>query len=205
MNFTSFYQAFDKRDVISIYDINKRFPEFDSRRLNEWQKKGYIQKIINKYYTWPDNPTSEARIFFTANRLCSNSYISLWSALRWYGFIPEGVYQTFSVTTKQTHSFETPLGHFHYQHVKPALLFGYRPERLGERTYLIAEPEKAILDTFYLNADIRNEKDLDGLRLNFDIMAEKLSSELITKYAITFQNQRVCRLTNIIKNRLTHD
>jgi predicted transcriptional regulator of viral defense system len=176
----------------------KRFPDFDTRRLVEWQNKGCIQKIINKFYSWTDRPVSEGRSFFTANRLCHNSYVSLWSALSWYGFIPEGVFQVFSVTTKQTHNFETSLGSFNYQHVKPDLFFGYRPVQSGQREFLMAEPEKALLDTFYLNPNIRDRLDIEGLRLNIEIIAEDCDLDRLALYAQAYQNKRVEKLSSLI-------
>ena len=205
MNFFAFQQAFQERDVIPVNDILKRFPDFDTRRLVEWQDKGYLEKIINKYYSWTNRPISENRLFFTANRLCHNSYISLWSALRWYGFIPEGVYQIFSVTSKQTHQFDTPLGYFHYQHVKPDLMFGYRPVGSGPRDFLLAEPEKALLDTFYLDPSLRDMLDLEGLRLNTAIIAETCNPETLTIYAQAFHNKRVEKLSSLLIEALPHD
>jgi hypothetical protein len=35
MNFISSQKAFQKRDVIPVNDILKRFPDFDTRRLAE--------------------------------------------------------------------------------------------------------------------------------------------------------------------------
>lgn len=86
--------------------------DFNSHRLSDWQNKGYIQKVINRFYTWPNKPLDESQIAFIANRIDTPSYISLKSALRWYNFIPEGVFQQFSVTTRKTKDFETPIGDF---------------------------------------------------------------------------------------------
>lgn len=204
MNFISFQQAFQDRDVIPVNDILKQFPDFDTRRLVEWQDKGYLRKIINKYYTWNDQPLTGHRLFFTANRLCANSYISLWSALRWYGFIPEGVYQVFSVTTKQTHHFDTALGFFHYQHIKPHLFFGYRPLRSEQYDILIAEPEKALLDSFYLTPSLRDRLDVEGLRLNMPIIAEACKANTLLQYAQAYRNKRVERLTTLLIGQLDH-
>lgn len=205
MNFFTFQQAFQERDVIPVNDILKRFPDFDTRRLVEWQEKGYLEKIINKYYSWTNRPVSENRLFFTANRLCQNSYISLWSALRWYAFIPEGVYQIFSVTSKQTHHFDTPLGYFHYQHVKPDLLFGYRPVQSGSREFLLAEPEKALLDTFYLDTSLRDKLALEGLRFNTAIIAETCNSETLARYTQAYRNKRVEKMFSLLIASLPHD
>ena len=52
MNYESFRQTFENRTLIPPNDILKRFPDFDTHRLTEWQEKGYIQKVINRFYTW---------------------------------------------------------------------------------------------------------------------------------------------------------
>ena len=41
MNYEVFRQTFEGRTLISTNDILKRFPEFDTHRLTEWQEKGY--------------------------------------------------------------------------------------------------------------------------------------------------------------------
>lgn len=204
MDFVTFQRAFKDRTVIPVNDVLKRFPNFDTRRLVEWQDKGYLQKIINKYYTWPDQELTSNKLFFTANRLCANSYVSVWSALRWYGFIPKGVYQVFSVTTRQTHHFDTSMGYFHYQHVKPHLFFGYRPLQSDNNDFLMAEPEKALLDMFYLSPSIRDRLDLDGLRLNSWLIAEACQTERLLQYAEAFGNRRVEKLTRLLIEELTH-
>jgi predicted transcriptional regulator of viral defense system len=202
MNFIAFQKAFQERDVIPVNDILKQFEGFDTRRLVEWQKKEYILKLINKYYTWPQKPVSESRLFFTANQLCHHSYVSLWSALRWYGFIPEGVYQLFSVSSKQTHHFDTVLGRFNYHHIKPEFLFGYVPQRVENREFLIAEPEKALLDTFYLSPDLKTALDLEAMRLNLDLIAESCSVEKLTAFAEAIHNKRVSKLTSLLIKQL---
>lgn len=47
-----------------------------------------------------------------ANHIYTPSYISMSSALRYYGLIPETVYMTQSMTIKHSRTFETPVGHF---------------------------------------------------------------------------------------------
>ncbi len=189
--------------LLSTNDIFKRFPDFDTRRLNEWQQKGYIQKVINRYYTWRHQRLDESQHALIANRIYMPSYISLKSALRWYNFIPEGVYQPFSVTTNKTRDFATPLGDFRYKHVKPALFFGYYPVAPERGNFLIAEPEKALLDNFYLYPHIRDDLDLDGLRLNYDEIAMNFSLEKFKLYTQAFGNRRVSKLSHLLIEKLT--
>jgi len=216
MNYIAFQNTFQHRKIIPVNDIIKLFPEFDTSLLVDWQKKGYIQKIINRYYAWANTPFSEEQLFFTANKIYPSSYISLKSALRWYNFIPEGVYQYFSVSTRKTKVFDTPVGIFSYKHIKPEIFFGYRPvKQMGNQSingsisqigsFLIAEPEKAILDTLYLYPYIQDELDIDGLRLNYDMIAESCNITKLQEYAALFENKRVVQLTNIIIKNLSEN
>lgn len=83
-----------------------------------------------------------------ANHLYGPSYISLESALSFYGLIPEKVYAVRSTTTKRAKQFSTPLGVFEYVTIPEAYYsIGIRQEIVNnEYAYLIASPEKAICD-----------------------------------------------------------
>jgi hypothetical protein len=53
--------------------------------------------------------------------------------------------------------------------------------------YLLAEPEKALLDYLYLNlSKIRNEADFDNVRFNMDKIKEKLNADKFLKYLSAF-------------------
>jgi hypothetical protein len=68
-----------------------------------------------------------------AQRICGPSYISLESALAYWGWIPEGVQAITSVTGGRSMTFDTPVGVFTYTRVRhsgPFLPgFGERPMR----------------------------------------------------------------------------
>ena len=87
-----------------------------------------------------------------ANQLLWPSYVSLESALGYYGFIPESVADVTSVSTKKTSRFINSIGRFVYQRIKPDAFRGYRSykDEAGLEC-LIAEPEKAVVDFLYLN------------------------------------------------------
>jgi hypothetical protein len=49
-------------------------------------------------------------------------------------------------------TFKNDLGQFQYNHIKHKLFFGFgKPQNLSE-TFLMAEPEKALLDLWYLSS-----------------------------------------------------
>ncbi len=83
-----------------------------------------------------------------ANHLYGPSYVSLESALRYYGLIPERVYTVRSMTVNRLKRYDTPLGRFEFVTVSDA----YYPIGICQQfannhyPFLIATPEKALCD-----------------------------------------------------------
>ena len=123
MKYLEFERGFKKYAVISIIDIKKRYPDFDNRRLVEWQQKGYLIKVKRGYYCFGERKKGEHFLYFTANKIYTQSYISLESALAYYNLIPEGVFIITSITTKNTANYDSSIGNFEYKHIKPNLFF----------------------------------------------------------------------------------
>ena len=143
--------------------------------LVRWQKKGYILRVRNQWYSFNDAESHENIEWLAANLIYAPSYISLHAALSWYHLIPEMIAFTTSVTTRKTNIFSTPLGDFYYHRIKPELFgFGYvldymdayRNEIGKSRKIMVATPQKAILDFFYINSFYNTAKDMEELRLN---------------------------------------
>ncbi len=103
-------------------------------------KKGlYI--LSEEYSNKPHNR------FLIANHLYGPSYVSMQTALRYYGLIPEQVYAMQSVTSKASRSFDTPIGQFYYTHCSAEWLsLGVQIQNEEDVSYLIATPEKALFD-----------------------------------------------------------
>jgi len=59
--------------------------------------------------------------FVIANRLQRSSYVSVQSALAFYGLIPDVVNTVVSVTAGRPERLDTPLGVYEFRHVKPDL------------------------------------------------------------------------------------
>jgi predicted transcriptional regulator of viral defense system len=187
MNFIDFQQTFAQRPLISVNEIKKTFPGFDQNALTRWQKKGYLQKIRRGYYRLTSQEVrGDADLFFIANRIYSPSYVSLHSALRWYDFIPEGVFTTTSVSTLKTQEFNSPFGQFSYRHLKPSLFWGYRLEKYGAYRIKIADPAKALLDFLYLHPHLNSIDHFFELRLNRFELQEKLDLAAFGEYLNRF-------------------
>jgi len=185
--------------VFSLADIRKIEPGFYRSRLSEWQNKGYIKKIIKKYYIFSDQNIDEQTLFFIANRIYQPSYISLEMALSYYHLIPESTYGLTSITTKKTAIFKTKVGDFNYRSVKPELFFGYSLVDYQGQKIKLADPEKAILDYLYLNSHLKTESDFFELRLNFAELLAYWNETKFNQYLTVFSNKRLnARVKNFI-------
>lgn len=82
-----------------------------------------------------------------ANHLYTPSYVSMSSALRYYGLIPEQVFVMQSMTLKHSRDFDTPVGRYEYTHIpKGSFPIGLSSIRKAGYAFVIATPEKALCD-----------------------------------------------------------
>lgn len=179
--------------VFSLQDIRAIDQGFHRRRLNEWQEKGYIRKIIKGYYIFSDLELNESRLFEIANRIYAPSYVSLEMALSHYHLIPEGVYGITSVTTRKTYRFRTEVAEFFYRTLKPALFFGFEIVGYDGKTFKMATFEKAILDFLYLTPHLKAEEDFLSLRLDKDTFFEQVSEEKMNGCLERFASEALAR------------
>lgn len=181
MNFLEFRNKFFGQRAFSTLEVGKEWADFNFVNLVNWQKKGYLLKIRNGWYAFPEALKSEADLFFLANRIHRPSYVSLETALRHYHFIPESVFSITSVTTGKPAEWQTPVGHFAYRSVKPALFFGYQPSGT-QPVFLMADPEKTLLDFLYFNPRLTESADYQELRLNAAEISETLRLDRLHGY-----------------------
>ncbi len=155
-------------------------------QLHLWVKKGYLLKLRNGVYAFVKD-RERIKSEEIATLLYQPSYLSLESALAWYGLIPEMVYAHVSVTARINRTFTNVFGTFIYRHLKAELFWGYTEIKTDYGHYLLAEPEKALLDYIYLNLSrIRSDADFENLRLNTDMLKEKLDADKFLKYLSAF-------------------
>lgn len=179
-----------KRAIFTRQDLRLRGLKVFDYQFSLWQKQGYITRLKNGVYLFSEEAES-VKPEELARHLYSPSYISLEKALSIYGLIPEMVYGITSITPKTTRRFKNRFGNFIYRHIKPALFFGYR-ERNG---YLMADPEKALLDYLYLNR-VRTGAAFEGLRLNRKLTAEIYRPAVLSKYLKAFDDKALKELLN---------
>jgi hypothetical protein len=124
------------------------------------------------YVPGPEMDLPIPDLFLIANHLRGPSYVSLESALSYWGLIPERVYEISSVTLKTTKTYSNSLGRFSFQHLaSPYYSFGLESVRLtDQQTAIIASKEKAICDKIILTSGVF----LRSIRQTLDFLIEDL-------------------------------
>jgi predicted transcriptional regulator of viral defense system len=174
MNWIEFKNKMFDLGCFSIHQVYAWRPGFDRNNLVRWTKKGYLVPLRRGWYAFPEYKGTPDFAEYIAGKIYIPSYISLHTALAFYGLIPESVVQMTSVTSLKTASFTNEFGEYSYKSVKNDLMFGYfrRPIADG-RTTPYATREKALLDLLYLYPFYNTESELLELRLDGDILREK--------------------------------
>ena len=193
MNYLSFREKLRDFAAFNLSDIRKIDAGFDLRRLSEWQAKGYLKMIRRGHYVFSDLEINESVLFLMANKIYTPSYVSLEMALSHYNLIPEAVYGITSVASRKTNYFKTDFGEFIYRHIKPQLMFGYKLIGYQGKIFKLAEPEKAVLDFFYLNTHIEAEEDFEALRFNGEEFRENSDKDKIKGYLYAFKNKKLAK------------
>lgn len=182
-------QLFDLA-CFNSYQLYAWQSDFDRNNLTRWVKKGYLIRLRQGYFAFSEYKNKPDYSLYFANRIYRPSYISLHTALSFYGMIPEAVVQITNVTTLKTASFSNDFGEYAYKNVKENLLFGYELKPMADkRTIQFATPEKALLDLLYLYPFYDSEQELEELRLDEDYLQDDLNKDLLLEYCAKFQSK----------------
>jgi predicted transcriptional regulator of viral defense system len=170
MKYQEFRAKFAKLPYFQVANLNN-MPDAQTLRVQlvEWVKKGYVIKLRQGLYTLRNKDRDcKVSMSFLANAIYQPSYLSLEWALQYYGFIPEAVFAATSITTKKTASFHNTFGSFYYKNLKIPC-FNYFQQKKDEygNNYLIATPEKALLDFLYLRTMEYKQVEEDIFEENF--------------------------------------
>jgi hypothetical protein len=122
---------------------------FPRNKIGTMIKSGEIIRIKKGLYIISPEYSGSAHRFLLANLIFGPSYVSLESALAYWGMIPEQVNMVTCVTSKRNKRFNTPVGVFSYRHISPGSysvgLTRIKNDNDGS-SFLMATPEKALCD-----------------------------------------------------------
>lgn len=185
--FRNFYYLCDVNSVLAKYGnlpvssatLALEFPKIQKpgQKLGLLERDGDIIRLKRGLYVCSEKVTGKTiSLELIANRLLTPSYLSMITALRYYGMIPEAVYVTQSMTIKDTREYNTPVGRFLFTHTnRETFNIGIRNIEEYDYSILIASPEKALCDLIANTTSLylRYQKDVlayleEDIRLDMD-------------------------------------
>ena len=198
MNYLEFRNKLFELECFNINQVYAWQPDFDKNNISRWVRKGLVIKLRNGYYTFPEFKNKSGFSYFLANRIYRPSYISLYTALAFYGLIPEAVAQITSVSSLKTAEFSNEFGDFSYKSVNSDLFFGYELKPLEGRSILFASPEKALIDLIYLYPFYNTENDFLELRLDEEFLHNSLNISIFLDYLKQFGSKALEKRANLL-------
>lgn len=176
-------------------------------KITDLLAKGIVVRVKKGLYVFGDayrtRPYSREIL---ANLIYGPSCVSLEYALHYHGLTPEGSAALTSVTTKRGRQFQTPVGLFLYRTI-PETGFHVGVQRVeleDGRAFLLAGPEKALVDRFRSDRGLQLRSRRGCLEYLFEslrIAAEdlnRLDIDLLDRMAAAYQSPRVRLLVDSI-------
>jgi predicted transcriptional regulator of viral defense system len=199
MNFWKLRNQFYDLGCFNVNQVYAWQPNFEKNNLTRWTKQNILVKLRNSWYCFPEYLKIPNFQHFVSNKMYSPSYVSLHSALAFYGIIPEAIVQTTAVSSLKKANFENIFGSFSYQQILPELMFGYEQKTfLNKQRLVFASPEKAMLDLLYLYPFYNNEQEIRELRFDEEFMHEDLDIERLQEFTERFQSKTVRNRVNLL-------
>lgn len=203
MKYIDFYQKLkNSYPVLTRADIGKLTGEAVlDVQLSEWARKDLLVKPRKNIYLLKENENINS--FILANRLFEPSYVSLESALFYYGLIPDVVAAVTSVTSKKSRRFDFKNQLYNYQKIKSSLFWGYYEIKENQWGFLIASPEKAILDYFYLNLPrLKNKDAWNELRIEIEAYKKGINRAKLLKFLKIFNSENLAKVVKQFDNHI---
>ena len=168
MNAFLAFKKFEEQ-VLPSQVLLSLFQEYSSPldKIGDWVEKGYlIQLRRGLYIPGPNSGLILPELFTISNHLYGPSYISLESALSFWGLIPERVFGVYAISLLRSKVMETPVGRFEYRNMSDCYYYlGVNSISLtSKQRVLMANKEKAVIDKIVLTAGVqfRSKEDVIG-------------------------------------------
>lgn len=177
-------KSFSTFTINDVSVITGRDPEYTKVYLNRLKKKGMIHRIQRDRYTVHNDP------FLVASSICWPSYISIWSALRYYDLteqLPSRI-DVLTTSRKSKSNIQFRGQTITFAKIPPEYLFGYSKVIISDLEVFIAEPEKALVDSVVLRK-ISSSEIFDIIKSNI----ERLSHDSIVEMTLRTGNKAAAK------------
>ena len=142
------------RPVFTTYELavlSGKSSSTTTQALNFLEKEGLIFKIYRGIWAEADNEHLSPYIVIPFLLPRHRAYLSFISALHLYGIIEQIPQEITLASTSHTKIIPTKIGTFSIHRLTPAFFNGFNWYKVTG-SFLIAEPEKALVDSLYLSA-----------------------------------------------------
>lgn len=193
---------------VSAASLALDFPDIrkPGQKLGLLERDGDIIRLKRGLYVCSEKNTGKTlSLELIANRLLTPSYVSMSTALRYYGLIPESVYVIQSMTTKEPRKYETPLGRFVFIRIKKDVLnIGIRNIEENGYSFLLASPEKALCDLIANTPSLLLRYRGDALAyleedIRFDMEAFRKFNPAIFEQYIMARGKKATSISTVLK------
>jgi len=131
--------------------------KYPRNKIADLETRGILIRLKRgMYVVSPDVSGKLLSTELIANHIYGPSYVSMESALGYYGLIPERVRLVRSTTTKRARDFENTISKFEYIHSSEQYYqIGIEQKFIKDYSFLIASPEKALCDLIAFTPEVR--------------------------------------------------
>lgn len=210
MKYLEFKNQIKDFPIIFSEQIGFFTKEIQSTRnqISRWKNSGLLIKLRKGMYLLNENDRKlNPSLFFLANTIYAPSYISLEYALQFYGLIPERVVDVTSVSTLKTKKFINSSGVFVYRKIKQECFRGFTELKDNlSNSFLIALPEKTVIDFLYLNLSTFGENVSEIFYESYRFQnTEQLKTKLLREYAELFKSKKLNQIVAILFKQKKND
>lgn len=184
--------AITPRDLVALLQVPLPRAYYFVQKL---KARGWITEVVKGRYLVvgfePYRVTTHP--FFVAVSLVTPSYVSFVTALNYYGLTEQVPFTILVATTVKHKPIVFGQYAFRYVHLKPPKFFGYSKQMDGDLPVLMADPEKALVDS------------LDQIRYHYGGGVEEIVKALfrgsqnaildpvkLVDYALQMRNKSLC-------------
>jgi len=170
---------FGYEEIARVLEISPASARVSASR---YVRQGFLVRIKRNMYVLREvwNALGKAEKFLLVNMGQTPSYISLTTALEYYEITTQLQRDFFeSVAVKRTKEIQVNGSVFRYSKIDGKLYFGFKKEK----EFVIATPEKALVDAFYLMSYGRYALDVSALD------SEKLNGDKIIRLSMEFPSK----------------
>ncbi len=206
MQYSEFKKNFTTFGCFYADQVLATMPDFNCKKLEHWRRHQLIIKLRQNFYALEEcvrMPNSE---LYLSNFIHKPSYISLHSALAFHGIISDTIYnkaaEITAVSTIKTVAFRNDIGVFTYKKIKPNLMFGYKQYPFDDsqnRSISIANPEKALLDMFYIYHP-NTHQEIKEFQINKSFVRNKINLDNLLQMAKLYSSKALLHRVNLFRN-----